>query len=188
MKRIVRVFLGGCLLFLAFSCGRKGPLQEPVPIVPQKVEDFKAVQTGDRIIFSWGPPERYLDGRQLEVVANEIYGLELTELPSTEQELKMALKRARPVRESARGQLSIDKNQAVLSLKADELKGQTYLFALKVKGKKGGWSEFSNPAVIKTEAQPAAQTSGRMKYGQRLPSFALWSEGHSLLAVEKNRS
>lgn len=51
MKRIVRVFLGGCLLFLAFSCGRKGPLQEPVPIVPQKVEDFKAVQTGDRIIF-----------------------------------------------------------------------------------------------------------------------------------------
>jgi len=51
MKKIARLVLGWFLLFLALSCGRKGPLQEPVPRVPQKVENFEAVQTGDGIIF-----------------------------------------------------------------------------------------------------------------------------------------
>ena len=185
MKKKARLFLGCCLLFLAAGCGRKGPLQEPLPRMPQKVEDFRAVQRENKIIFFWQPPRSYLDGRPLEVAAAEIYGLELTEVPSSEQEL--ALKKARPLKKLAIGQILMEKNQAVLSLLAEEQAGRTYVFALKVKGKKGGWSEFSNPAVIKIEVQPAAQTSGWVKYGRRLPSFTLWSEGHSRPAVEKNR-
>jgi len=185
MKKKARLFLGCCLLFLAAGCGRKGPLQEPLPRMPQKVEDFRAVQRENKIIFFWQPPRSYLDGRPLEVAAAEIYGLELTEVPSSEQEL--ALKKARPLKKLAIGQILMEKNRAVLSLLAEEQAGRTYVFALKVKGKKGGWSEFSNPAVIKIEVQPAAQTSGWVKYGRRLPSFTLWSEGHSRPAVEKNR-
>ncbi len=187
MKKKARLFLGCCLLFLAAGCGRKGPLQEPLPRIPQKVEDFKAVQRENKIIFSWQPPRSYLDGRPLEVAAAEIYGLELTAVPSSEQELALALKKARPLKKLAIGQILMEKNQAVLSLLAEEQAGRTYVFALKVKGKKGGWSEFSNPAVIKIEAQPAAQNSGRVKYGRRLPSFTLWSERYSRPAVEKNR-
>jgi predicted small lipoprotein YifL len=156
MKKIARLVLGGFLLFLALSCGRKGPLQEPVPRVPQKVENFEAVQAGDRIIFSWQPPERYLDGRQLKVAASEIYGLELAAPPSSEQELSELLKKARPVGELALGRLSWDKNQARLDLIADKVKDRTYLFALKVKGEKGGWSEFSKPVVIKIGPIPDA--------------------------------
>lgn len=187
MKKKARFFLGCCLLFLAAGCGRKGPLQEPLPRIPQRVEDFRAVQRENKIIFSWRPPERYVDGRPLEVKATEIYGLELAAVPSTEQELALALKKARPVQKLAIGQILIEKNRAVLSLRADEPAGRTYVFVLRVKGKKGGWSEFSNPAIITIESPPAAQNSGRMKYGHRLPFFTLWSEWHALPAVEKNR-
>ncbi len=187
MKRRAGFFLGCCLLFLALGCGRKGPLQEPLPRIPQKVEDFSAVQRENKITFSWQPPERYLDGRPLEVKATEIYGLELMAVPSTEQELIMALKKARPVQELAIGQLLTEKNRAVLSLSANELAGRTYVFALKVKGEKGGWSEFSNPAIIKIELQSAALNRARMKCGQRPTSFPGGREVSSLQAVEKNR-
>lgn len=113
MKKKARLFLGCCLLFLAAGCGRKGPLQEPLPRMPQKVEDFRAVQRENKIIFFWQPPRSYLDGRPLEVAAAEIYGLELTEVPSSEQEL--ALKKARPLKKLAIGQILMEKNRAVLS-------------------------------------------------------------------------
>lgn len=171
MKKIARLVLGGFLLFLALSCGRKGPLQEPVPRVPQKVENFEAVQTGDRIIFSWQPPERYLDGRQLKVAANEIYGLELAASPSSEQELLGLLKKARPVKQLGLGQLSSDRNQAVLDLIVDKVKGRTYLFALKVRGEKGGWSEFSNPVVIKIGSRPGATAPAGLRTAENQAAF-----------------
>jgi predicted small lipoprotein YifL len=186
MKKKASFFLGCCLLFLATGCGRKGPLQEPLPRIPQKVEDFRAVQQENKIIFSWQPPRSYLDGRPLEVAAAEIYGLELRAVPSSEQELALALKKARLVQKLAIGQILMEKNRAVLSLLADEQAGRTYVFVLRVKGKKGGWSEFSNPAVITIESLPAAQNSGRAKYGQRLPFLTLRSERQSVPSVKKN--
>jgi hypothetical protein len=187
MKKIARLVSGGFLLFLALSCGRKGPLQEPVPRVPQKAENFRAVQTGDRIVFSWQPPERYLDGRQLEVVANEIYGLELRTTPSSEQELPGLLKKARPVRQLALGQLSFDKNQAVLDLIADKVKGRTYLFALKVKGKKGGWSEFSNPVVLKIDSGPGSTAVAGLRTAENQAAFLWLRPRPAQPRVEKNR-
>ncbi|MFA4926275.1 MAG: hypothetical protein WC524_06470 [Candidatus Aminicenantales bacterium] len=185
MKKIARLVLGGFLLFLALSCGRKGPLQEPVPRVPQKVENFEAVQTGDGIIFSWQPPERYLDGRQLKVAANEIYGLELAASPSSEQELPEFLKKARPVRQLALGRLSWDKNQARLDLIVDKVKGRTYLFALKVRGEKGGWSEFSNPVVIKIGSRPGATAPAGLRTAKNQVNLFCLQNQPAQLTVEK---
>jgi len=61
----------GSLLFLAAvmigipGCGRKGPLQLPLVLVPQAVEALTAVQRGDRILLEWIPPVTYIDGRPL---------------------------------------------------------------------------------------------------------------------------
>lgn len=180
MKKIAGIFLGGFLLFLALSCGRKGPLQEPVPRIPQKVTDFKAVQAGDKIIFSWSPPVSYLDGRQLEVVAKEIYGLELALPPSSTQEMLMLLKKARPVRTLGFGQVSIEKDQAVLTLRPEKVAGQTYLFALKVKGKKGGWSEFSNPVVVTIDRLPHPVVRAMARAGRNSLRLARLPDGKEI--------
>jgi len=99
----------------------------------KKLKTLRLFRPGTGLFFL-AAAGRYLDGRQLKVAANEIYGLELAASPSSEQELPEFLKKARPVRQLALGRLSWDKNQARLDLIVDKVKGRTYLFALKKRG------------------------------------------------------
>jgi len=52
------------------ACGRKGPLQLPLVLVPQKVEALKAVQRGSLILLEWINPVTYIDGRPLSGFPN----------------------------------------------------------------------------------------------------------------------
>jgi len=61
----------GFFVFLALAvslfpaCGRKGPLQLPLVLVPQKVETLKAFQRGNQVLLEWTNPKTYIDGRAL---------------------------------------------------------------------------------------------------------------------------
>jgi len=48
--------------FLTAGCGKKGPIQAPLVRIPQKVEEFKAFQRGDKIRLEWKLPVTYPDG------------------------------------------------------------------------------------------------------------------------------
>ncbi|MCJ7589394.1 MAG: hypothetical protein MUQ00_16090 [Candidatus Aminicenantes bacterium] len=48
--------------FLTAGCGKKGPIQAPLVRIPQKVEEFKAFQRGDKIRLEWKLPATYPDG------------------------------------------------------------------------------------------------------------------------------
>jgi len=48
--------------FLTAGCGKKGPIQAPLVRIPQKAEEFKAFQRGDKIRLEWKLPVVYPDG------------------------------------------------------------------------------------------------------------------------------
>jgi len=76
MKNIVSLAAGVCLVLAALACGKKGGIDPPLVLVPQKVENLKAVQRGRHILLGWSNPESYIDGRPLSgVSAVEIWVL-----------------------------------------------------------------------------------------------------------------
>jgi len=65
MKRFGSLLLLAAVVMGNPGCGRKGPLELPLVLVPQAVEALTAVQRGDRILLEWIPPVTYIDGRPL---------------------------------------------------------------------------------------------------------------------------
>lgn len=150
------------LLFALFNsaCGRKGPLQEPMPRLPQTVLDFRVVQQGERLLFAWSVPASYLDGTPLEVSSAEIRVMELKdEGVSGKKAPDSFMKYSRPLAEQQLGSLEVGTNRAVVRLDLEKVAGKNYLFGLRTKGKKGGWSEISNLVSVRPEVLPL-QPSG----------------------------
>ena len=52
------------VLFLSF-CGKKGPIYPPQIRIPQAIEAFDLIQSGNRIILEWANPTTYEDGKPL---------------------------------------------------------------------------------------------------------------------------
>jgi hypothetical protein len=52
------------VLFLSF-CGKKGPIFAPQIRIPQAIEAFDLLQSGNRIILEWANPTTYEDGKPL---------------------------------------------------------------------------------------------------------------------------
>lgn len=48
------------------ACGRKGPLQLPLVLVPQTAEKLTAIQRGNRILLEWSNPTATIDGQPLK--------------------------------------------------------------------------------------------------------------------------
>lgn len=70
MKREARFAAAAlaCLL-VATACGKKGGIQAPLTLVPQKVETLKASQRGGLILLEWTNPPAYIDGRALDEIS-----------------------------------------------------------------------------------------------------------------------
>ena len=81
MRKKKALFLLGILAGLCFGCGKKGPIVPPVLKLPQKVQDFKVLQQGARIILSWQNPTAYTDGSPLEAIAGIEIWLVDSDLP-----------------------------------------------------------------------------------------------------------
>jgi hypothetical protein len=145
MKKSLLAILS-CFLFVFYAgCGRKGVLQEPVPKLPKKVEDFTVIQRGGRIFFSWTNPVSYIDGSPLEIVKIEIRALEFSGAESSHGPGKAEFSRqGRLLSDLKIGQLQTNNNRAILNLDLGKTIGQKFVFGLRVKGRKGDWSEFSN--------------------------------------------
>ncbi|MDW3229590.1 MAG: hypothetical protein PHQ48_07070 [Acidobacteriota bacterium] len=158
MRKISPVIVLWALFFTTFACGRKGQLVEPVPKIPQPVRDLAVVQRGEKLIFNWTLPQVYLNGDPLEISGVDILGLEVqgdTNTTSSEQQLiKHFAKYSKPLSELRIGQFQMGNNQASLQLDIQASVGKKYLFGLKIKGKKGGWSEVSNLVELTPELLP----------------------------------
>jgi len=155
MKLRVLLIVASLLTLLNSGCGRRGQLQEPVPRVPQPVPDFRVVQQADRLLFTWTVPAAYLNGSPLEVAAVEIRAMEVEgEEISAEKSRESFMRYARPLTLLGIGRLEAGKNRAVLQLEMEKVSGKNYLFGLRTRGRKGGWSEISNLLAFKPEVLP----------------------------------
>ncbi len=154
-KKILAVFF--CLLLCSlYSCGRKGPLQEPLPLAPQKVTDFRANQKGNCLYFFWTSPRSYLDGQPVEITRVEIRCMEIKNEPSPEREAASSFEKfSLPAGELGIGTLNIARETATLALDLKKAEGKSYLFGLRVRGRRGGWSDISNLVRIKVGYPPA---------------------------------
>lgn len=152
-----------CLLtFLTFGCGRKGNLQEPVPRVPQTVMDFRAVQRGENLLFTWTAPGSSLRGDPLVISRVEIRGLEVrTEELSGKEARSYFVKYSRPVEELGIGQLDAGLDRAILKLDLKKIDGKSFLFGLRIRGPRSGWSDISNLVSVKTAILPCPPSSLR---------------------------
>ncbi len=158
MRKITPVIVLGALFFTAFACGRKGQLIEPIPKIPQPVSDLRVVQQGEKLNFNWTPPSSYLSGAPLEIFKVDILGLEVmdkTDNTSSDQPLSRRFaKYSKPLSELKIGQLQMEEHRAILQLDIQASVGKKYVFGLKIKGKKGGWSEISNLVELTPELLP----------------------------------
>lgn len=146
-----------CLLLCSFySCGRKGPLQEPLPLTPQKVTDFRANQKGNCLYFFWTSPRSYLDGQPVEIRRVEIRGMELKNEPSSEREAASSFEKfSLPAEELGIGTLNIARETAALTLDLKKAEGKSYLFGLRTRGRRGGWSDISNLIRVRVCRPPS---------------------------------
>ncbi len=53
------------VLFLASSCGRKGPPRAPQDVLPQTIADLRASDTAEGIQLSWSRPRTYADSTRM---------------------------------------------------------------------------------------------------------------------------
>lgn len=167
MKKSVPLICFFLLTFFNSGCGRKGQLQEPVPRAPQVVSDFKVVQRGDCLIFTWTPPASYLSGAPLEISAAEILGMEIKEgTTSGKNEAETFRRYSRPLTRLEVGRLETGLNRAVLRLEMEKTAGKNYLFGLRTRGKKGGWAELSNLVAVKTEILPPPPSGLKAEVGE----------------------
>ncbi|RFT14913.1 MAG: Fibronectin type III domain protein [Candidatus Saccharicenans subterraneus] len=155
MKKNVLVVAALLLALFNSACGRKGPLREPVPMVPQAVSDFRVVQRGESLIFTWTEPASYLDGTPLGGSFPEIRFMELKdEGISGKKGLDSFMKYSRPLAELSLGKPEVVTNRAVVRLDLEKVTGKNYLFGLRTRGRKGGWSEISNLVSVRPEVLP----------------------------------
>lgn len=155
------VFL--CIVFLVFilsGCGRKGPLEKPVPRVPQMVSNFEARQLGNRIYFNWTNPETDEKGDALEVAKAEIRVMALEkhsgEQKGNEKKDKSDfLRYSRPAETVFPDRLTLSLNWAILDLDLGKTVGRKYAFGVRVKARGGSWSPFSS--LVEIEVSPVTE-------------------------------
>ncbi len=68
MKNFFSCLLVVSLFLIMTSCGKKGAIYPPIIRKPQRIENFSAVQRGNRILLEWTNPTTYTDGESLDGV------------------------------------------------------------------------------------------------------------------------
>jgi len=156
MMKKIWFFLGlVSLMIFSISCGRKGPLEKPVPKIPQAVKDLEVHQQGSRLYFRWSNPTTDESGDELEVASAEIRIMEIKNQEVNKEKPKAQfLKYSKPVESLLPGKLTLGKSQADLLLNLSEAVGKGFLFAVRVKARKGHWSDFSNLVEVRPVLVP----------------------------------
>ena len=155
MKEKILILAVLWLMLINTGCGRKGALQDPVPRIPQAVNDLRIVQHGSQLLFRWTPPVSYLNGRPLQVAAVEIMALELKSGESSKNRLEVIFRQnSKSITELNLGQLELGRETATLNLNLARVADKILVFGLRVKGEKGGWSGFSNLVQFRPESVP----------------------------------
>jgi hypothetical protein len=158
---MTKLFLPAALsLSLVFlpGCGRKGPVQPPLVLIPQPVETLKAFQRGARIVLEWTNPASYIDGKPLAGIAGvEIWMEEKSETPlqepGTAGERDFA-SRAKRVAEIVPPVNTLNSSFLYIP-EAGAWQGKTFVFAVRVRDmKRRRFSEFSSEVSVKPRPVP----------------------------------
>jgi hypothetical protein len=183
MKNIARLAAAVLLLLATLGCGKKGGLQPPLVLVPQKVENLKAVQRGQHILLEWTNPESVIDGSPLAgISAIEIWLYEAAAAPQTgapaltteefgSKALRLAVvgqagpstpapkkkppKKAGPAEPKKNAPVAKEQLYEYLLTEKD-MKAGRLIFAVRVKeAKKGRLSGFSDLATVSPQPLPS---------------------------------
>lgn len=166
----------GLTVFLVSACGRKGPLQLPLVLVPQRVETLKAFQRGNQVLLEWTNPETFIDGRPLTGLSDiEVWVHEIRDQSKSSEKapvadefgskgrciavLEQPEKPARPDTSKARKRAPVTKAKRKgpgakeliyeYDLSEKELKDVKLVFALRVQDeRRKRYSDFSDPVAI----------------------------------------
>jgi len=178
----------GFFVFLALAvslvpaCGRKGPLQMPLVLVPQKVDTLKAFQRGNQVLLEWANPETYIDGRALTGLSDiEVWVHEIRDQSKSKEKAPAAdefgskgrcvavlFQTEKPAprdrtRENARAAVVPAKKKSPgakgliyeYGLSEKELKDVKLVFALRVRDeRRKRFSDFSDPVAIVPQPLP----------------------------------
>jgi hypothetical protein len=156
-RKLVLASLGG-LLLLAPGCGKKGPLQAPLVLVPQRVETVKAFQRGSRILLAWTFSGKFIDGRPLDGPAEiEIWLQQRADGAAPASSASSAGDfSSRAARLAAVPVVSnVAEGKHAYALIAGAWEKKTYVFALRVKeSRKQRLSEFSDEVTVRPGKLP----------------------------------
>lgn len=180
MKKFFSCLLVASLFLIMTSCGKKGAIYPPIIRKPQRIENFRAVQRGDRILLEWTNPTTYTDGESLDGVEEvEIWLFEeekekeksegeeseKEEAPDTEEQIseeeflqKAALYLA--LEKEKFPEYLIKKNeesqfyQYQYQLEQKDFLSRKYIFGLRTEDRKKRKSNFSRLLTISPQALP----------------------------------
>lgn len=180
MKNIVRPVALGLSFLCVLACGKKGAIQPPLVLVPQKIEALKAVQRADAVVLEWTNPVSYIDGSPLEAVSEveiwiyeasgdskvDVQALTAEAFESKARRLALLTQEGTSVPTKAKPKKKTSPAAKVLrysySLSEKELKGTTLIFGLRVKEEaKGRLSQFSNLAAVTPQPLPVPPSNVR---------------------------
>lgn len=164
------LFLGA--MFLLVLCGKKGPLQPPLVLIPKSVEDLRIYQRGGKIILEWKNPTAYIDGNPLKDIGEvEIWKLE--SFPgSGEKDKGIDIDKVNGDEIENLGQLvakirkeefsnyllnkgkSAGEFQFAFSLEEGDFKDKVFAFGLRVRDERKRKSNFSQLLSLKPQVPP----------------------------------
>ena len=144
------------LFFVTLSCGKKGQIYPPIKKIPQKIENFKILQVGNKISLSWQNPSKYIDG-------NPIVGITKVGLWMFSQEknaeggydpyeeifINEAINFSEILPEQFIEQPGL---KSFFEFESAEIGTRRYIFGVRVLEKKGNFSEFSKLLSIEPKA------------------------------------
>lgn len=155
-------------LVLMAGCGKKGPIEPPLPRIPQAVENLALIQRGTALLLTWTNPSTYADGNPLEEVAEvEIWMIKEDRKAEgrakkwTAQEFEGKAKlfaqlrqdefaSLRPAGAKTGGELTY-----AYALAGDDLGKKVLTFSLRVRDEKKRVSAFAAPASVEAMTPPA---------------------------------
>lgn len=155
-------------LILLAGCGKKGPIEPPLPRIPQAVENLALIQRGNALLLTWTNPSTYADGNPLEEVAEaEIWLLKEDRKAEgrakkwTAQEFESKAKLLAQIKQEEFASLrpAGTKAEAELTytyvLAGEDLGKKVLTFSLRVRDQKKRASAFAVPASVEAMTPPA---------------------------------
>jgi len=92
MKKYFLSLIPLAVVFLFSFCGKKGPIQPPVPKIPQAIKRMRVTQRGNVLILGWNNPMAYLDGSPLTEISEVEIWLFIEKGESVKEESQVGMR------------------------------------------------------------------------------------------------